>query len=209
MRTLVIGNIVGLLSGFVATSALAQVPAGWAKVETVGFTMALPKDWYEFEVKKPNLKQPWLGTYRYVSKNAHGKLFIRISQLKPGPFKAAVERNLSWLRKKVHDLKQISRQIFPVDASKTEMAMTVLQGILPALDPVTKQDLPFAHLIVRIFQRHPRMGLNAAFTYMFAGNRMDQAQAFVEKHMDTFQLNDPKEIRQQLQVELKSDPKKK
>lgn len=206
-----------LLGGFaVAVPASAQkYPAGWAKVETVAYTMALPKDFIEFRTKKDplkNVKDPielMRGAWGFMSKNAGIKVFIRVVRYRKGmTLRAAFDRGLQFLKRKVIELKPLQVVPTPADKLGRDMIFGFFTGATMAVDKKTKKTELFRHLIVRVLQRYPDVGLNVVFTYMFGPDRAAQAQAFVEQHQGTFMLHSPKEVQQVVKVTVKPEPKK-
>jgi hypothetical protein len=202
-----------LLVGGLAVSATAwaqpkaeeatTIPAGWAKIETTAFKMALPGDWSEFrQVFFDLAKDPVLGAWYYSSKNALAKIFVRVRPMMPGSMKDAIQRSHGELARKITDLREIAPSVLlPPDENKREMAILFLKGNTTAKSTKTGKLGEQPHFVVRVIQHQPDLGLRVMMTYLFASESTKDPQAFVEQHLGTFSMQNPKEIRKLVKVE--------
>jgi hypothetical protein len=185
------------------SGALAQgLPKGWVQMSTLAFDQALPGDWKELERRRFNPREPWFGLWRYMSPHAHTKLFVRVNTYRPMTMAQLLARHAGYLGRKVARLQPLGRQVTPPDARGRDSAVVYYRGEVPAVNRKTREVQAFEHLIVRVIQRFRDWGVQVSLTYYFAGDRAAEAERFVATHAATFNLNDPKAVRQAVLTEV-------
>jgi hypothetical protein len=195
-----------ILAGLALTiSATAQagpaIPAGWAKVETAGFSMALPKDWREFRTKKMDVvKNPHFGAWGFMSPHASKKVLVRVGPLRPGPIADVVAATLKHLERKVTDLKKLKEIPLPKDEKGRDGVILILQGMSEAVSHKTKEVQHYLHLIIRGVVRFPQYGSQIALTHLVRGDQHEGAEEFFMQHISTFEPRDPAEVKKLVEV---------
>ena len=188
------GLVGGLLVSLPAFAAIAAPPAGWAKVETYGFTTHLPKDWREFSSKKSDPdKNPHLGSWAFMSPHASRKIWIRISALQKTSLADAVSRSVGHMLKNVSNPEKLKEVQLPVDEEKHDGVIVFYKGFVDAFSHSKKVAQSYEHLIVRAIIRMPELGIQMALTHMYRGGKLEGAMDFLLKHLENTQPRNPKE----------------
>ena len=200
-------------------AAVAKTPPGklggnprgdapdWITIKTLSFEHMLPKNWLLLEKKRQDFSLPSTGQWRYASPNAHGKIFIRISRIRPGGMKEAWKRALTHMNRKVNDLLQVSMIDLPAGPTGGEAQLGFFAGVMPAYSTTNKAVHYYHHSIVRYLKQSLTNDLQVSITYFFAPRRAEteQVQAFVQKHLATFALYDPIEVGKLIASEAAKD----
>ena len=158
--------------------AQGVIPPGWAKVETAGFTMGLPKHWKEFLTKKYDIvKEPHRGSWGFMSTHAGSKVLMRVSNNKTGTMAQVLKESETHLVKKVQKLKKVKEIPIAKDPKGRDGLIIFYEGYTEAISRKTKNVEPMLHLILRALVRIPENKIMMTVTHLHRGDKVADAKA--------------------------------